>query len=888
MSGGSVADGFVGRAPELEQLLAAFAAAEAGAPQVALIVGEAGMGKTALLERFLSDVADSAVVRAAGVESEVELEFGIIDQLLARRAERGRDHLEAGRDLLDLLDQLETDATVTLVIEDAHWVDAGSLRAILFAIRRLVSERVLTVLTVRHSELEHLPHALRAMARGGEVAVEPLTDGEVEALAAARGITLSARVARALQMHTAGSPLYVRALLDEQPAGRWSVDDGTWPAPRSYAALVDARVAAAPEHGRRLIEALAVDGVAADPAHVARIAGLEAPLDAADAALATGLVTFADGTLRFDHPLSRAAVYHGLGIAVRARLHGRASDVAATAASALRHRVAAAVGTDDALAEELERSAAEARARGSWPAVSTALHAASQLSSRPADRERRLLEATEAALYCSDRARARRLLPQVEALPPSSLRDGVLAFVAIALGQGEEAEALLASAWERADPERDRVHAAKLAERRAYLGVLRMDSRDIVTWGQRALALSPDNDVTVPLSTWSLAMGLDTTGHGEQARAVVAESIARLGAQLAGGAYPLADVKGALALASDHAADAREQLALAAAPMVRHGLLTPGALTYARLARSQYLLGDWDEAVVTAELAVAIANEAIDPAALVHALQVSALVPAARGARDELAVLDGALRQVDAIFESHTVARNIGLALCADEAEGVIAALEPVVTRPGAGDSDDPGYFRWHELWVDALLDRGELEAVAAFLAEWEPFVRSIERPGMRASLARGRGRLGWLRRERDASLEAFAEAEATIASLGYPFEQARIALEYGQVLRRDGQRRAATAKLLAAKAAFDALGAAPLLERCVEELEACGVAVTPQARRGSRDDLTPRERAVERLAAAGMTNRQIAAELMLSVKTVENHLTHVFAKRGVRSRAEL
>ena len=210
------------------------------------------------------------------------------------------------------------------------------------------------------------------------------------------------------------------------------------------------------------------------------------------------------------------------------------------------------------------------------------------------------------------------------------------------------------------------MHAAKLAERRAYLGVLRMDSRDIVEWGQRALALSPDNDVTVPLSTWSLAMGLDTTGRGEQARAVVAESIARLGAQLAGGAYPLADVKGALALASDRAAEAREQLALAAAPMVRHGLLTPGALTYARLARSQYLLGDWDEAVVTAELAVAIANEAMDPAAQVHALQVSALVPAARGARDELAALDRALRQVDAIFESHTVARSIGLALCAD------------------------------------------------------------------------------------------------------------------------------------------------------------------------------------------------------------------------------
>ena len=143
--------------------------------------------------------------------------------------------------------------------------------------------------------------------------------------------------------------------------------------------------------------------------------------------------------------------------------------------------------------------------------------------------------------------------------------------------------------------------------------------------------------------------------------------------------------------------------------------------------------------------------------------------------------------------------------------------------------------------------------------------------------------------REREESLEAIEEAERDDRAAGHTRSSRRaIALEYGQVLRRDGQRRAATAKLLAAKAVLEALGAAPLLKRCVEELEACGVAVAPQARRASRDDLTPRERAVERLAAAGMTNRQIAAELMLSVKTVENHLTHVFAKRGVRSRADL
>jgi DNA-binding CsgD family transcriptional regulator len=312
--------------------------------------------------------------------------------------------------------------------------------------------------------------------------------------------------------------------------------------------------------------------------------------------------------------------------------------------------------------------------------------------------------------------------------------------------------------------------------------------------------------------------------------------------------------------------------------MVKHGLLTPGALTYARLAGAHYRLGDWDEAVVTAELAVAVANEAMDPTSHVHALQAALLVPVARGLDDEVAEWRTALEEVDAVFESHVAVQRLGLA-------GTLAELAPFVTWPGSGRGDDPGYLRWHDRYVDALLDEGRLDAAEHFLAEWEPHVRALERPCMRAHLARARGRLAWLRRDRDASLQALAEAEAVIAPLGFPYEQARIAFEYGLLLRRDGQRRAATAQLLAAKATFETLGAAPLLARCVAELEACGVAVKPRA---SWDELTPRERAVARLAADGLSNRQIAGELLLSVKTVENHLTHVFAKRGVRSRAEL
>ena len=466
------------------------------------------MGKTALLERFLSDVADSAIVRAAGVESEVELEFGIIDQLLARRAERGRDHLEAGRDLLDLLDQLETDATVTLVIEDAHWVDAGSLRAILFAIRRLVSERVLTVLTVRHGELEHLPHALRAMARGGEVDRRALTDGEVEALAAARGITLSARgrpgtadahgrqpavcagtarraARRALERrrrHVASSALLRgarRRPRRRRPGARPPADRGACGrrrGRRSGARGADRRPRGAAGRRRRRVghrarDVRRWDAALRSPAQPG--GGVPRPRDRGACAVARAR--------------ERRGGHRGHRTAPPRRGRGGDRRRARGGAGAVGHRGPRA----RLLARGLDRAPRR-----------------EPVELAAGDRERRLLEAAEAALYCSDRARARRLVPQVEALPPSSLRDGVLAFVAIALGQGEEAEALLASAWERADPERDRVHAAKLAERRAYLGVL----RDGLTRHRRVgtaarLALSPDNDVTVPLSTWSLAHG---------------------------------------------------------------------------------------------------------------------------------------------------------------------------------------------------------------------------------------------------------------------------------------------------------------------------------------------------------------------------------------------
>ena len=337
------------------------------------------------------------------------------------------------------------------------------------------------------------------------------------------------------------------------------------------------RVSALSLEARHALEASSVLGVSCRFSEAAALCEVEAPLEAIEAAAQTGLLIFDDAQeeqLRFDHPLSRVAVYQGIGLAVRARLHARAATVVGSNAEALRHRVAATIGADDQLATDLEASALAASSSGAWSTAAGLLAAASRLSSDDVERGRRLLEAGEAALYSSERERVRRLLPVLEQLEPSPLRDGVLAFAAITNGLGDDAERLLARAWSHCDAERDGVLAAKICERRAFLGVLRMRPSEAVEWGSRAVELAPDNDVTVSLSTWTLALGLDQTGRGDEALALIDKSAARLGAALRAGAYPLADVRGASFLAADRLDEAREALESAAPLQVAHGVLT--------------------------------------------------------------------------------------------------------------------------------------------------------------------------------------------------------------------------------------------------------------------------------------------------------------------------
>jgi ATP/maltotriose-dependent transcriptional regulator MalT len=203
-------------------------------------------------------------------------------------------------------------------------------------------------------------------------------------------------------------------------------------------------------------------------------------------------------------------------------------------------------------------------------------------------------------------------------------------------------------------------------------------------------------------------------------------------------------------------------------------------------------------------------------------------------------------------------------------------------------DVDEPaGDWPWQDLRVDALLSLGRLDEAAAILGPYEQSADERGRPSWRAGAARARGRLEAARGRHDPAEAAFLRGLEALEQVPMPFERALILVPYGRLLRRSGRRRDAAGTLRSAQQALVALRARPYLQRCERELAACGL--TPVSRHGrDRERLTPQEHCVARLAAAGLSNREVAAELVLSVKTVEYHLTNTYGKLGITSRREL
>jgi DNA-binding CsgD family transcriptional regulator len=903
---------FVGRRAELALLRAKLDEARSGRPRTVLIEGPPGIGKTVLVDRFVRESADVQVLPASGEESESLLTYGVVDQLLRRarldepaaptaeklRASATEDHITTGARLLDLLGELQEQAPVVLVVDDAHWADLPSLKALLFALRRLVADRVLALIVVRDEHSPALPEGLRRLVRdhGVTLRLAGLDVEDLRELADAMGIeAFSSRAAQRLHAHTDGNALHARALLEDLPTDTWRSDELPLPSPRSFGLLVLYRCAACSPETQRLVQAASVLGRRCSLATAARLACVDEPLPALEEANKAGLLQPRDAlpggwAVAFPHPLVQAAVYHDLAPGRRAALHAAAAELAEDEAASLRHRVAAAPTVDAELAQDLETFAGREAARGAATSAAVSLLAASRLSPTPAERERRLLEAVSSMLLAGDGRRAAAFAEYITGFPSGPLRDKVLGHLAYVNNRPREAERWLRSAWEQCDRVTDRPLAADVALTNALHWVNRLHGQEAVEWGRRTVELArPGSNVHV-VGEAMLAIALAYASQLPEGLATVESAVARVAAAPGEFAITLKTMRGWLRLVEDDLTGARADLADDASMFLRAGMPEGLPLTYSWLAWVEYCIGAWDDAIVHAERAHAIAVELEHPTSGWLVPFGAVPVPAARG---DWAVAEQHTRMAvphSSSYERITVAAGIARALLAT-ARGnhhdVLAALDPLLTIGHRQAVDEPGYWPWQDLYGDALVHLGRLEEASAFLSPHETLADQRGRHAPIARLARVRGRLEAARGNVEAAEAAFQRGLHHIQPLTMPFEQALLELAYGQFLRRCGRRRAAATQLRSAQDRFVSLGARPWLERCDRELIACGLA--PAKRLGrDRERLTPQELSVARLAASGLSNREVATELMLSVRTVEFHLTHAYRKLAVGSREQL
>lgn len=903
---------FVGRRGPLAVVDQAWEDVRAGRPAVVWVEGEAGAGKTAFLSRAAAGRRAAAVLSATGDAAESGLAHGLLDQLVAGlpaglldrfpllrpdRAPRA-DPLAVGADLLGALGAVPGDDPVLVVLDDVQWADPASVRALVFALRRLRHDGVLVLAGIRHPAgglvgdaaegadawWERLP-ATGETVRG--VRLEGLDPGELSELAAALGRPLgSTGAAERLWRHTRGHPLHARTLLEELPPGVLAGTADALPAPRSLPSVLLVRLSRAAPATEALVCAAAVLGESAPLALAAAVAGLGDPSEALDEAVGLGLVAELPGgppvRVGFVHPLVRAAVRGDLPPARRRALHAAAAARLAGRA-ALDHRIAAAAGPDPRLAVEIEELVAAPGAALSGAEAADLLRAAADLSTEPDDRERRLLAATSRLIGDGEIARAVALTDAVEGCRPGPWRSAVLGQLALFTGRFgvarewfEAAQGTEPAATTPSGPGQERPGDRARAGAAAHLAILHLlhgdAERAVATAGVALSQGARGDDVRLP-GGLALVLGLAASGRGDDARAVLDR------ASGADGRPPLVDaviVRGVLAtLAGDDpaaAADLDDAVQRARAGEPVRGLALALAFRPAVADRT----GAPDGVVEGFELAVTLARDGGTalPGALAHAFAAEAL--AVRGRAEEARAHLAAAAVCGPRWWGVDVSAAIAAARLAEvsgDPTGVLEALAPTRDPAVRALVDGLGMHAPRVLETEALLALGRTGEAAEALADLETRAvgrHRVEVARLRLGVHGGRPR---------------TVAEAGVEGIAAPHAVARLETEIGRRLLAAGERRAGVDLLRGARDTLARLGAAPWRARCDALLHTAGL--TPAPHDGALG-LTPHEEAVVALVARGLTNREIGRDLYITPRTVAYHLSNVYAKLGVASRREL
>ena len=742
---------FVGRVRELAAIGACVDAVSGGTGRVAWIEGDPGSGKTALVNRVVAKLpAAFVVLQAAADESTADQPFAVLEQL---GIEGGGSPQAVGLDLVALL--TEAGGPVVVVVEDLHWADRESRQALLTVVRRVGEERVLLLVTSRPGAASDGWERLLLDPSGSlRVVLGALSRDDVGEMARVAGLALPWRAVGRLHEHSGGLALHVRTLLAELSVSQLAAPGGELPVPRSLASMILARLAELPPDARELAAALSVVGEAVPLPVAGRIARVDHPAQALEALLGTGFVAWWPGEAStpacFTHPLYRAALYADLAPTRRRELH-RAAAESLDAASALRHRVAAAEGTDDDLARDLDESAAGRAGEGARSVAATYLLWASSVGSGPQPNERRVLRAARLLLEDGQTARAAELRGRVEGCGEGPLRSLVLGQLAWEEAASAPAESWLIEASKPAGGPEPGGEAAAAAL--GHLGTLYQTQgrgKEAIDAATRLLALR-NLPSELERSGWiTLTAGTAADRGAAAALNCLASRLPQPAESVPAADADLLIARGVMGFYAGRTTVAIADLR-AAIRLARHAAAA-AQLPRAHVQLSQLLLssGEWDEALVHARAALSLvsAERRVWMEAQVHA--ALARLFGGRGewqrAAEHLAAADAAAGEAGTIEAVVTTrVAQAAVARARNDPGQVVKILAPLVENPHLIPMSTS--LAWWPSLIGAMIDGGELAHAAEQIellstaAEQRGLDMRARLAGVRAHLEAARGR---------------------------------------------------------------------------------------------------------------------------------------------------
>ncbi|MGP3937467.1 helix-turn-helix transcriptional regulator [Nonomuraea sp. KM88] len=911
-----------GRDAELRRIQHLIEAVRAGGSAALLLTGEPGTGKTALLDHSAGRAEGVRVLRVHGVESEADLPFAALHQLLrpllpgvralpgpqaaalsrafglagpgdgGPAAEGAGGRLLVSLGMLTLLGDAAEETPVLCVVDDAHWLDVPSADALGFVGRRLTGESIGLLFAVRDGSPARFPGLPELPVRG-------LDHASASAFLAERHPELAAHVRERIAAAAGGNPLALADLPTALTADQRTAHTpllGPLPIPDHLRRLYADRVRDLPaDTATLLLVAAAEDG--GELAAVLRAAGeLGVRAQALDAAERAGIVTIedtADGRrVVFRHPLVRTAVYHDAPFSRRLAVH-RALARALDPERGAWHRAAAATGPDAEVARDLERGALRALRRGAPGTAAVALERAAWLTASAPDRAALLVSAAEAAGTSGDPELAEALAGQAEragAGPEGRARLGLLrASAAFDRGSPADVHRLLldrSAPIARTYPE---LAATMLLDAVKNGWFLNDPARTRSASEALAAVPLPHGSPLTPLVGTVLALGqvVDGAGHPvdgmENARpplgAVTPET--PLGAIMTAAAAMVGDDVGLTDVAGEAVRACRAAGRIGWLP-----------LALQLLASAELLSGRHHFAAATAAEGLDLAVELGQDNRACHFRGVLAWLDAVAGEEEscrERAML--CLRHAEAqrIPPSAAIASwALGLLdLSLGHADEALAHLLPHAAVSGGHPLI--AIMQTPDL-VEAAARAGRADLARPHLARYAAWSARVRRDWALAALHRCSALLAD-HDDAESHFERALELHDRAGLSGRPraFDHARTRLAYGEWLRRARRRADARGPLQAAFEAFDRLGATAWAERANAELRATGHGSKPAATAtAGLAALTPQELQVVRMATTGASNREIAAHLFLSPRTVAYHLYKAFPKLGVTSRVEL